>query len=65
MWIKNTAMPVARNDIAPSLQLRRAPVMPMTLRNPKSRVLQISRSPHQLSLFTPILSAAPSGKPSD
>ena len=51
MMHKSGAMPVARGDIAPSLQLRRAPVMPMTLRQPTLRVLQTSRTPRQLSLF--------------
>ena len=44
-------MPVARGDIAASLQLRRAPVLPMTMRQPNARVLQINKSPRQLQLF--------------
>jgi hypothetical protein len=48
-------MPVARGDIAPSLQLRRAPVLPMKLRKPGARVLEISHSPRQLPLFPMML----------
>jgi hypothetical protein len=44
-------MPVARGDIAASLQLRRAPVLPMTMRQPNARVLQMNNSPRQLPLF--------------
>ncbi|HEY4067143.1 MAG TPA: hypothetical protein VGM74_09630 [Burkholderiaceae bacterium] len=48
---QTSRMPVARGDIAASLQLRRAPVLPMTLRQPSARVLQISHAPRQLPLF--------------
>jgi len=42
--------PVARSNIAKTLQVRRAPVLQAPQRQ-QSRVLQTSRAPAQLSLF--------------
>ena len=42
--------PAARSDLAKTLQVRRAPVVPMPQRQP-SRVLQTGHAPAQLSLF--------------
>ena len=46
----NANAPVARGDLAKSLRVHRAPVLPMPARQPM-RVLQTSHAPAQLSLF--------------